>query len=259
MKENTKITSNEYKILKSIQNYVEKNIWLPSLKDLESILRSEYSYNSISNYLSKLKEKGLVKNHKGNLYTLTDRGHEYLQELEEEISRYNMSVNRTILWIRGEVKAGKSRPDDLVVDLSPYDADTSEVIYIPNNVESTSKVFVLKVVGRSMEEEGIKVGDYILVKEFTNIERARDIPNGSLIVAKYIPYFYKDIIMEDGQISADDMHGPTLKYYYKTLDEEGNIVHILSSAKKDKRDRFHFKVLDIFPIGEVIGVYRDLS
>jgi hypothetical protein len=164
----------------------------------------------VVNLKHSLKTKGLLDS-RFKKAVLTESAKQLLDSLSV--------INPTKVIVVGQVKAGRTRPDQIEVvmrDISfPVDAD-SPSITIPQ-VEKPGAVFALEVVGQSMESENIFEGDYVIVQSFLDSEKPRP---GELIIAQYLPicdeeYVNLEEVAAGGDIPDDYLEGPTVKYYYE--------------------------------------------
>ena len=243
-----KVTNREHQVIMTIYRHMEEYHDLPSSVDIRERLSIGASH--VSNLLRSLLKKSFIER-RGSRVALTSEGKEYVLSVMQAFSSSGLPLMPVNIWLRGQVKAGKTKQEDLIVDLAPYSI-SSDTISLPNTKPGT-QIFALEVVGVSMEQEGIKPCDYVVLREMSPGEKPRE---GDLIVAKYLPYYF----LESGQeeVSEDDFFGPTLKYYF-TKYQEGREVYVLSSTNGRFQEGKYFLALDIRFIGIVIGVYRDMQ
>ena len=233
------LTPKEFELLRVIAQYFKTNNSMPSTQGLAQ--QFVVSPSAISNFKTSLKRKGYLTGS-----SVTDLAWQLLDSQNIVFS--------TQIPIFGQVKAGRTKPDEVAVimvnDSEPFDID-SPTIKIPN-VDELSDVFALEVVGQSMERERIYEGDFVIVQKFKEAETPRD---GELIVTKYLKLDAEGLNIEqlvsDGTISDDDLEGPTVKYYYKR-DE----FYRLGWRKDFNASEYTIKASYVDPIGRVVGVYQ---
>lgn len=235
-----KLTPREFEILKIIaraigaegENRIPNNNWLAEQLHIQP--------NGVSNHKNRLKDKGYLEND-----SLTKKALNALTE-----SRF---VLPTQIPVYGQVKAGRVRQDEIVVDIQ-LDGSFLDTITIPPLVD-TSEVFALKVVGESMEDENIFSGDHVIVQRFKESETPKQ---GELIVTHYLHIENEEFIDPDslglGEIPEEYLEGPTVKYFYK---KDGKIR--LSHRKDVGKSKYTIETRFYKAIGRVIGVYRDIS
>lgn len=184
-------------------------------------------------------------------FLLTDKAHEYLAGSSNLISTRVGIV--TQIALRGKVKGGRTKQDEIEVDLttSSESISTIPIPYVPSDTE----IYALHVDGDSMEHEGIREGDYVLLQPFMHNQGPKQ---GELIVTKYLAP--KDELLVDdlnfmiSNVPADLLEGPTVKFFTEKADEER--PYRLSWRKDADRSPYTIKTKYIEPIGRVVGVYR---
>ena len=247
--ETKKVTNREHQVIMAIYRHMQEYHDFPSSADIRERLSIGTSH--VSNLLRSLLRKKFIERKGGSRVALTPDGTKYALSVMQAFSSSGLPLMPVNIWLRGQVKAGKTKQEDLIVDLAPY-SSSSDTISLPNTKPGT-QIFALEVVGVSMAQEGIKPCDYVLLREMSPGEKPRE---GDLIVAKYLPYYFLELGQEE--VSEDDFCGPTLKYYF-TKYQEGREVYVLSSTKGWLQEGKYFLALDIRFIGIVIGVYRDIQ
>jgi SOS-response transcriptional repressor LexA len=260
-------TAVELLILEAIYSCYRNYGTYPTNSELLSKVNEngQMSQQQLTNYKGFLREKGLIRNAPGGRYELTDRGRQALGPL----SRY--SVAPAEMLIHGEVKAGSSDPGDLVVD--EYLGDGENTLLVPN-ADPERETYALQVVGTSMEEEGIREGDYIIVESYRDNAEVRE---GDLIVTKFLPESYinaDEEMLLNAIEDPEEYAGPTLKYCYIIRNPlstnyryDGKVqtrnVYRLSQRRvklvEGEVDKGSTIITShIKPMGKVIGVYRSL-
>jgi SOS-response transcriptional repressor LexA len=233
----------ERKLLNIIYRYINEHGELPAPAQIADDFgeRTNYLYNVIK----RLENKKFVEK-QGALISITKKAEKYFAGSLKPI-RPN-SVAPTQIQITGTVKAGKTIPEEMEIDMS----DSGEFILLPETkLEKNS--FALKVVGRSMEHEGIFNGDFVIIEEFDGLEWPQQ---GDLIVAKYFPLDDEKKSPIDDIPEAEFMD-LTLKVYSEQIDKNKKVFRL--GWKKDNQSNPYIILASrLIPKGKVIGVYRNL-
>lgn len=203
-------------------------------------------------WLSDLKkglvEKGfLVKNRKD--FVFTEEAAAYLGKV---VSTNSHIVSPTYLPLRGQVRAGRTKQDELRIDLA--DLPDHELVTIPiPNLDSDLGAFVLKVVGISMEHERIFEDDYVIVQPYKNgrMPKQRD-----LIVTYYLPPRHEKEVEDLPDMDMQWFDGPTLKYYTEISGKERPFR--LSWRRDIEKSEYTIETKRIAPVGKVVGIYRPI-
>jgi SOS-response transcriptional repressor LexA len=203
--------------------------------------------SSVSDLKARLINKGYLNKDRYN-FALTDQAREYLTRPDRFLGVRAFTPFH--LPLLGQVKAGRTKQDEIRVDLSNFGDKDSTTIPIPYLVPETN-AFVLEVVGQSMEHEDIREGDYVVVQPYPSTHRPKQ---GDLIVAKYLPPANESDAEEMGRIFDDLLEGPTIKYYAEIASDERPIR--LSWRRDVSRSPYTIATKFIDPIGRVVGVYR---
>jgi len=200
---------------------------------------------NLHNVVKRLEKKGFIEK-QGNLIGLTKKVERYFSGALRPIRPNNVAP--TQIQIIGTVKAGKTSPEELEVNMG----DSGEFILLPETrLEKNS--YALKVVGRSMEHEGIFDGDFVIVEEYDITEWPKQ---GDLIVAKYYPLDIEDENQVDDIIESDYMD-LTLKFYSEQVYSNKKVYRL--GWKKNNASNPHVILASrLIPKGKVIGVYRSL-
>ena len=200
--------------------------------------------------VARLQKKELVERVQ-NRISVTNKAEKYLSDLAKPIR--TLSVVPTQLRVVGSVKAGTASPDELEVDTN---FSSLETISIPST-KLEKDMYALKVVGESMEHEGIYDGDYVFVEAFSGVDSPRD---GEMIVAKYYPL---DLENDDFDVSVPetDYFGPTLKIFSRGEKNENNKQEVfhLSWKKEKELNKYAIIASRLKPLGRVVGVYREIN
>jgi SOS-response transcriptional repressor LexA len=233
----------ERDLLNIIYRYINEHGELPIPGQLVDDFGFSLSY--LLNVVKRLEFKGFVEK-QGNLLGISKKAERFFSGLLKPV-RPN-SVAPTQIQVLGSVKAGKTTIDELEVDLYK----TGELVLLPDTkLEKNS--YALKVVGRSMEHEGIYDGDFVIVEEFNG----RDWPKlGDLIVAKYY------LLENENENSIDeipeaDYMDLTLKIYSEQIQNNKKIFR-LGWKKGNLSNPYVILASRLIPKGKVIGIYRNL-
>jgi hypothetical protein len=140
-------------------------------------------------------------------------------------------------------------------------AGTGDVAMTYINELIGGEMYLLEVIGTSMEYEGIFEGDHVVMRAFNEVEWPRE---GDMIVTKYLP---SEIALDELTDVGDfELAGPTLKILHEKVDDQ----HYLLGWRKDNAPweqapwkKYHVPgnsqtILTryIDPIGRVIDIRR---
>lgn len=200
--------------------------------------------SGVSNHKRNLKRKGYLSvRHKS--INLSSNGWNYCLESSPFVSPLKIKL-------LGEVRAGKIMDNvpDAVIENWNEETDDVEVLNIPNE-NQLSGIFALKVIGQSLEHEGIFSDDYVLVQRFVGGQGPTE---GQLIITYYVPIEVAREANESGTTDAF-LVGPVVKYFYRDTET------IYLGWRKDRRqapDHYRIRAATIRPVGRVVGLYRHL-
>jgi repressor LexA len=144
-------------IVDFISQYIQKNGYSPTLKEIAEALGVS-SLATIHEHLQALQRKKIIKKHEG-----TVRG---IELVDRTFIKINDSVDLPFL---GYIAAG-----------SPIEpnTDTNATFKVsPELITGKKRSYVLQVKGKSMIEDHIEDGDYIVVEETETVS------NGDIVVA----------------------------------------------------------------------------
>jgi len=233
----------ERKLLNIIHRHISEHGELPIPKQLVDDFGS--SLGNLLTVAKRLEKNGFIEK-QGNLIGITKKAERYFSGVLRPI-RPN-SVAPTQIQIIGTVKAGKTIPEELEVNMS----GSGEFIFLPETkLEKNS--YALKVIGRSMEHEGIFDSDFVIVEEYDGIEWPKQ---GDLIVAKYYPLDIEKKNQAD-DIPESDYMDLTLKVYSEQVNSNRK-VYRLGWKKNNQSNPYIIIASRLIPKGKVIGVYRNL-
>ncbi len=239
----------ERKLLNIIYRYISEHGELPNSRQLVDDFDSSGSDgNTLSNLntvAKRLEKNGFIEK-RGNLFGITKKTERYFSSISRPI-RPN-SVVPTQVQIIGTVKAGKTIPEELEVDIR----SNGEFIILPET-KLEKNTYALQVTGKSMEHEGIFDGDFVIVEEYDGLEWPQ---HGELIVTKYYPLDSEKENQAD-DIPESDFMDLTLKVYSEQFNSNKK-VYRLGWKKDNQSNTYVISASRLIPKGKVIGVYRNL-
>ncbi len=180
------LTIKEKAVLEYIESHIASLGISPSYQEIKDHFGLA-SYNSVQNYLKQLTNKGYVEiplNQKRAIQVL----HSANSVQESMQSSLAKESTKSVSTTTGSPRAQLLQARDEILSLpllgkvaagAPIEAlEHDEFVDVPPSmVRNASKTFVLKVQGRSMIEDAISDGDYILV------QKQNSAGNGDIIVA----------------------------------------------------------------------------
>ena len=233
----------ETELLLIIHRYISERGELPIPGNLVDDFGFKLSY--LLTLAKRLERKGFIEK-QGSLLGITKKAEQYFSGALKPVRPH--SVAPTQIRVLGTVKAGKTITDELEVDL----ADSGELILLPDTkLEKNS--YALKVIGKSMEHEGIFDGDFVIVEEFSGLDWPK---HGDLIVAKYYPLENENENPMD-EIAEEDYMDLTLKIYSEQIEKNKKIFR-LGWKKDNESNPYVILASRLIPKGKVIGIYRNL-
>ncbi len=233
----------ERKLLNIIHRHISEHGELPIPGQLVDDFGFKLGY--LLTVAKRLERKGFVEK-QGNLLGIAKKTEQYFSGALKP-TRPN-SVVPTQIQVLGTVKAGKTTVDELEVDLH----DAGELILLPDTkLEKNS--YALKVIGKSMEHEGIFDGDFVIIEEFNGIDWPKQ---GDLIVAKYYP-LENECDNPIDEIPETDYMDLTLKIYSEQVGSNKK-TYRLGWKKGNLSNPYVILASRLIPKGKVIGVYRNL-
>jgi SOS-response transcriptional repressor LexA len=233
----------ERKLLNIIHRYISESGELPTPGQLVDDFGEKLNY--LLNVIKRLEKKRYVEK-QGNLIGITKKAEKYFSGALKPIRPNNVAP--TQIQVVGTVKAGKTTAEELEIDMS----STGEFILLPET-KLDKNSYALKVVGKSMEHEGIFDSDFVIVEEYSGIDWPKQ---GDLIVAKYYPFENeKENPAED--IPESEYMDLTLKVYSEQIDSNKR-VYRLGWKKNNQSNPYIILASRLIPKGKVIGIYRNL-
>ncbi|MBX3059565.1 MAG: hypothetical protein KF770_24200 [Anaerolineae bacterium] len=233
----------ERRLLNIIHRYISEHGELPIPGQLMDDFGEKLGY--LLTVAKRLERKGFVEK-QGNLIGTTKKAEQYFSGALKPI-RPN-SVAPTQIQVLGTVRAGRTTPDELEVEIH----GSGDLVLLPNT-KIERNCYALEVIGKSMEHEGIFEGDFVIVEEFINgIEWPSQ---GDLVVAKY--FLLEDEKEEITEIPEADFMDLTLKVYSEQM-QNGKKVYRLGWRRDNRSNPYVIIASRLIPKGKVIGVYRNL-
>ncbi len=144
-------------IVDFISQYIQKNGYSPTLKEIAGALGVS-SLATIHEHLQALQRKKIIKKHEG-----TVRG---IELVDRTFIKINDSVD---LPFMGYIAAGSP--------IEPNTDTNASFKVSPELITGKKRAYVLQVKGKSMIEDHIEDGDYIVVEETESVN------NGDIVVA----------------------------------------------------------------------------
>jgi repressor LexA len=155
------ITKRQREIYDYISNFVARNGYSPSFEEIGEGMGLS-SLATVHKHISNLEKKGLLKrdfNRSRSIDVLPPKG-----SLKKSMAPPVRSLE---LPLAGRIAAG--RPIEAI--------ENPETLSLADFTQSGKDVYVLKVVGESMQDEHIVEGDYVIV------ESTKSARNGEIVVA----------------------------------------------------------------------------
>jgi len=190
-------------IVDFISQYIQKNGYSPTLKEIAEAIGVS-SLATIHEHLQALQRKKIIKKHEG-----TVRG---IELIDRTFIKVNDSVDLPFL---GYIAAG-----------SPIEpnTDTNATFKVsPELVTGKKRAYVLQVKGKSMIEDHIEDGDFIVVEETEAVN------NGDIVVALLdnglatLKRFYR----EDPRIRLEPANSAMSPIYATNVRIQGRVVGLI--------------------------------
>lgn len=202
------ITRRQKQVYDYVEDFVQRNGYSPSFEEIGAGMGLS-SLATVHKHITNLEKKGLVK-----------RGHNKSRSIDvvppKGSMKKSMAPPPMTLPLMGRIAAG--RPIEAI--------ENPETLSLADFTAGSKDVYVLRVVGESMQDEHIVEGDYVIVE---STKTARD---GEIVVA----------LVENSDA--------TLKRIYR----EGDKVRLQPSNAKMKPIIVPARTVDVQ--GRVIGVLR---
>jgi len=144
-------------ILDFITQYIQKYNYSPTLGEIAAALNLN-SLATVHEHLARLEKKGLIRKYEGAV-----RG---IEIIKKDKTNTSIGIETPIL---GFIAAGKP--------IEPFTDPNATIFINPSLISGKKRVYVLKVKGDSMIEEGILDGDYVVVEE------QKTANNGDIVIA----------------------------------------------------------------------------
>lgn len=156
-----------------IAQYIQKNGFAPTLKEIAGAIGVS-SLATVHEHLQALQRKKVIKKHEG-----TVRG---IELVDRTFLKITDNVDLPIL---GYIAAGSP--------IEPHTDPNATFKVSPEMISGKKRSYVLQVKGKSMIEDHIDDGDYIVIEE------TQDVNNGDIVVALLdnglatLKRFYKEV------------------------------------------------------------------
>lgn len=144
-------------IVDFIAQYIQKKGYAPTLKEIANAIDVS-SLATVHEHLQALERKKIIKKHNG-----TVRG---IELLDRTFLKITDSVDIPFL---GYISAG--------LPIEPHSDPNASFKVSPEMISGKKRSYVLQVKGKSMIEDHIDDGDYVVVEE------TQDVSNGDIVVA----------------------------------------------------------------------------
>jgi SOS-response transcriptional repressor LexA len=245
-------TPRERSVLAYMYRYRNNHGVFPSPNEIKDGV--DIDAHNTSTIIGRLKKKGYLQRQRGNPIP-TNKAEQYFNSTYEVTRPHNIVPTQVV--VAGTVQAGGNvKPDELEVNITDEYDDSSRVIIIPAT-HLDKKTYALEVVGYSMEHEGIREGDYVIVEEYDITERG--ISPGDMIVTKYYPLDMEQQEGTNDDVLEADYFGLTLKIVMETKTINGRQSYRLGWKKDNRSNPYLIWASRLIPKGKVIGVYRNLK
>jgi repressor LexA len=147
------LTRRQKEILDYLNSFIASEGYAPTIEEIAAHFKLR-SLATVHKHLTNLQEKGLIRRAWNRSRAL-------------ELVPTEVTVHALELPLLGRVAAG-----------SPIEAiDTSETIFVPEDMVGRRETYVLQVKGDSMIEEQIRDGDYVIVENRTSAS------DGEMVIA----------------------------------------------------------------------------
>ena len=147
------LTRRQKEILDFLNGFIDEKGYAPTIEEIAENFELR-SLATVHKHLSNLQQKGLIKR-------------EWNRSRALELIPTEVRVEAIELPLLGRVAAG-----------SPIEAiESSETIFVPENMVGRRETYVLQVKGDSMIDEQIRDGDYVIV------ENRKTADDGEMVIA----------------------------------------------------------------------------
>src|SRR6185436_396438 len=147
------LTRRQKQILDYVTRHIEKRGYAPTIEEIGDHFGLS-SLATVHKHLSNLQSKGLIRRESNRSRAL-------------ELVPTTVKVQAVELPLLGLVAAG-----------SPIEAiQSTETIWVPEDMVGRGRTYVLQVKGQSMIEEQIRDGDYVIVED------RQDAEDGEMVIA----------------------------------------------------------------------------
>lgn len=190
-------------ILDFIAQYIQQNGYAPTLQEIANAIGVS-SLATVHEHLQALERKKVIKRYGGQV-----RGIELLD-------RTFLSNDEGIdVPIMGYIAAGKP--------IEPYTDPNARFKISPEMISGKKRAYVLQVKGKSMIEDHIDDGDYVVIEETQSVE------NGDIVVALLdnglatLKKFYKEVT----RIRLEPANSSMSPIYATNVQIQGRVVGLI--------------------------------
>ncbi len=190
-------------IVDYIAQYIQKNGYAPTLKEIANAINVS-SLATVHEHLQALERKKIIKKHNG-----TVRG-------VELVDRTFLNITDTVdLPVLGYIAAGSP--------IEPHTDPDATFKVSPEMISGKRRSYVLQVKGKSMIEDHIDDGDYIVVEE------TQDVTDGDIVVALLdnglatLKRFYKEVT----RVRLEPANASMSPIYATNVQIQGRVVGLI--------------------------------
>lgn len=190
-------------IVDYIAQYIQKNGYAPTLKEIANAINVS-SLATVHEHLQALERKKIIKKHNG-----TVRG-------VELVDRTFLNITDTVdLPVLGYIAAGSP--------IEPHTDPDATFKVSPEMISGKKRSYVLQVKGKSMIEDHIDDGDYIVVEE------TQEVSDGDIVVALLdnglatLKRFYKEVT----RVRLEPANASMSPIYATNVQIQGRVVGLI--------------------------------
>jgi len=190
-------------IVDFIAQYIQKNGYAPTLKEMANAIGVS-SLATVHEHLQALERKKVIKKHVG-----TVRG---IELVDRTFLKITDSVD---LPLMGYIAAGQP--------IEPHSDQNASFKVSPELITGKRRAYVLQVKGKSMIEDHIDDGDFVVIEE------TQDVNNGDLVVALLdnglatLKKFYKEVT----RIRLEPANSQMSPIYATNVQIQGRVVGLI--------------------------------
>lgn len=190
-------------ILGFLAQYIQKYGYSPTLQEIAEALGVS-SLATVHEHLQTMAKKGIIKKFEGAV-----RG---IEIVDKSLGELTKGVEIPLL---GFIAAGSP--------IEPYTDPNASMLVAPDLLSGKKRAFVLRVKGRSMIEEGILDGDYVVVEEQETAH------NGDIVVAILENGFatLKKFFKEATRVRLEPANSQMAPIFARNVRIQGKVVGIV--------------------------------